>query len=195
MNTAILYYKALHLIFIVTWFAGLFYIVRLFIYQTESNEKSEEERKILVPQFKKMSTRLWYGITFPSMFLVVLFGILLIVEKPSILKEIAFHWKFAFVGCLIAYHLYTHNIYKQLQDDVYKWSSIRLRLWNELATLFLFAIIFTVVVFRYTMNVTTGVIGLFVIIGLLVGGVMLYKKIREKKRSEEEETVQDQIEE
>ena len=182
MNTALLYFKAFHLIFIVTWFAGLFYIVRLFIYQTEANDKSEEEKAILIPQFKKMSSRLWYGITYPSMILVVIFGVLLIIEKPTVLKEIAMHWKFGFLTGLIAYHLYTHQIFKQLQNDVYKWNSTKLRLWNELATVFLFAIIFTIMVFRYTMNVTVGVVGIFVIIGLLVGGVMLYKKIREKKQ-------------
>ena len=63
----ILYVKALHIIFVVTWFAGLFYIVRLFIYHTEANLKSEPERSILVRHFKVAEKRLWFGITFPSM--------------------------------------------------------------------------------------------------------------------------------
>ena len=184
MNTTLLYIKAFHLIFIVTWFAGLFYIVRLFIYQTEANDKSEEEKTILIPQFKKMSSRLWYGITFPSMILTVILGVSLIIINPSVLgeKSLFMYWKLFFVAGLVAYHLYSHVIFKQLQNDHYKWSSMKLRIWNEIATVFLFAIIFTIMVFRYTMNVTSGVVGIFVIIAILVGGVMLYKKIREKKQ-------------
>ena len=68
------YVKALHLIFIVTWFAGLFYIVRLFIYQTEALEKSEQERQILKPQLDLMARRLWYIITWPSAVLTLIFG-------------------------------------------------------------------------------------------------------------------------
>ena len=81
------YLKAFHLIFIVTWFAGLFYIVRLFIYQTEAKDKSEIEQNILIPQFKIMAKRLWYGITWPSMILVLIFGSWLIVEQSFLLKQ------------------------------------------------------------------------------------------------------------
>ena len=70
----ILYIKSLHIIFIVTWFAGLFYIVRLFIYHAESNQKQEPDRSILIDHFKVAEKRLWFGITFPSMILTYVFG-------------------------------------------------------------------------------------------------------------------------
>jgi len=68
------YLKALHIIFIVTWFAGLFYIVRLFIYHTEAQDEEEVARIILQKQYKIMSKRLWYGITWPSAILTAILG-------------------------------------------------------------------------------------------------------------------------
>src|ERR1035441_1745460 len=69
-----LYLKATHIVFVVTWFAGLFYIPRLFIYHTEAQEKPEPEKTILSNQFKIMTKRLWYGITWPSMVLTYILG-------------------------------------------------------------------------------------------------------------------------
>ena len=68
------YLKSLHIIFVITWFAGMFYIVRLFIYNTEANEKAEPERSILQRQFNIMIKRLWLGITWPSAIVVLLRG-------------------------------------------------------------------------------------------------------------------------
>src|ERR1043165_9380448 len=69
-----LYLKAIHIIFIVTWFAGMFYIVRLFIYNTEANAKAEPERSILQKQFNVMIRRLWFGITWPSAIITLIIG-------------------------------------------------------------------------------------------------------------------------
>ena len=69
-----IYLKALHIIFIVTWFAGMFYIVRLFIYNTEAAGKAEPERGILQGQFSVMIRRLWFGITWPSAILTLILG-------------------------------------------------------------------------------------------------------------------------
>ena len=77
------YLKSLHLIFVVTWFAGLFYIVRLFVYQIEANEKPSPEKEILLQQYKIMTYRLWYIITWPSASLATLFAIWLLVLMPD----------------------------------------------------------------------------------------------------------------
>ena len=68
------YVKALHIIFVVTWFSGLFYIVRLFIYSAEAHLKPEPERTILLRQFGQMQHRLWYIITWPSAILTLVLG-------------------------------------------------------------------------------------------------------------------------
>ena len=74
MENLFKYVLSLHIIFIVTWFAGLFYIVRLFIYHTEAEAKPEPEKSILQNQYKIMEKRLWYGITWPSLVLTLIFG-------------------------------------------------------------------------------------------------------------------------
>ena len=127
-----LYIKALHIIFIVTWFAGLFYIVRLFIYNTEAAEKSEPEKSILQQQFGIMIKRLWLGITWPSAVLTLIFGPWMWYIYGSLPKWLMI--KLFFVVLLYAYHFSLHAIYKQQQHGVFKFSSQQLRIWNEVAT-------------------------------------------------------------
>ena len=73
------YIKALHLIFVVTWFAGLFYIPRLFIYHIEAAAKPSPDKEILSNQLKLMTKRLWYIITWPSAVLCTVFAIWLLL--------------------------------------------------------------------------------------------------------------------
>ncbi|EIM76686.1 hypothetical protein A3SI_09563 [Nitritalea halalkaliphila LW7] len=139
------YIKALHIIFIVTWFAGLFYIVRLFIYQTEAYEKPAAESAILSPQFALMAKRLWLGITWPSAILTLIFGFWTLSYRWGYMQLGFMHAKLAFVLLLYVYHYLCHILYKQLQTGATKFTSNQLRIWNEVATLFLFAIVFLIV--------------------------------------------------
>lgn len=138
------YIKALHLIFVVTWFAGLFYIVRLFIYHTEAEQKEEGEKKVLQAQYKIMEKRLWYGIAWPSLIGTVTFGTWLATISNLWISP-WFHIKMLLVFGLILYHLQCERIYRQLAKGQFIHSSYKLRLWNELATLFLISIVFLAV--------------------------------------------------
>src|ERR1700757_505158 len=139
------YFKALHIIFVVCWFAGLFYIVRLFIYHVEANQKTETEKNILIPQYQLMQKRLWYGITWPSAVLTMTFGfIMFYLQWEMYLQQIWMLLKLVFVGVLFLYHLRCQQIFTQLKTNSYKGTSLRLRLFNEVATLLLFAIVFLV---------------------------------------------------
>lgn len=175
-----LYIKAIHIIFIVTWFAGLFYIVRLFIYHVEAERRPEGEKKILQSQYKMMERKLWYTITWPSMVLTLISGLWLAYPY---LKELSnYNWlilKLAFVFGLVLYHLKCGHIFKQLQNDNIKYSSQKLRIWNEIATLFLVAIVF-IIVFRNNFDWKWGLVGFLLLSGLLLGLVKYYKKVREK---------------
>lgn len=138
------YLKALHLVFVVSWFAGLLYIVRLFIYHVEAAARPEAERRVLEAQFAIMERRLWYAITWPAMILAAVFGISLMIlirawEQPW------FHLKLVFLALLLGYHLYCGKIRKDLARGACRLTSKRLRVWNEVATLLLFAIVFTAV--------------------------------------------------
>src|SRR3982074_3758530 len=98
-----LYIKSLHIIFIVTWFSGMFYIVRLLIYNTEAGEKNEPEKSILQNQFSIMIRRLWLGVTWPSAVLTLIFGIWIWSLLGSLPGWLAL--KLIFVGGLYLYHL------------------------------------------------------------------------------------------
>ncbi len=173
------YIKALHLIFVITWFAGLFYIPRLFIYHIEASLKPEPENHILSEQLKLMTKRLWYIITWPSAILASLFGFWLLFLMPSFLKMDWMIIKLAFVVLLYAYHYKCHLIFREMQKDVIKWSSNQMRLWNEVSTLILFAVVFLVIL-RDSLNWIFGVAGIFLLAGMLMLGIKIYKRIRAK---------------
>ncbi len=172
-----LYIKALHIIFVVTWFAGLFYMVRLFIYHAEAREKAEPAKSILQEQYKLMEWRLWYIITWPSLVLTWVFGLWLVY---------LFNWwlapwlwlKLSMVVGLTAYHLYCHRIFNRFQHDLPTWGSMGLRMWNEVATLFLFAIVFTVVL-KDTIGWIWGLLGLLLLAAAMMLGIRFYRKRRE----------------
>ncbi|MDT0675293.1 CopD family protein [Autumnicola musiva] len=173
------YIKSLHLIFVITWFAGLFYIPRLFIYHIEAMDKPEPEKSILSNQFKIMTKRLWYIITWPSAILASLFAFWLLILMPAWLEQDWMLVKLGFVALLYAYHFKSHLLFKELQNDVVKWTSNQMRLWNEGSTLILFAVIFLVIL-RNAVNWIYGVIGIFVLAGMLMLGIKMYKRIRTK---------------
>jgi len=173
------YIKAFHLIFVITWFAGLFYIPRLFIYHIEAQTKPSPNKEILSEQFKLMSKRLWYIITWPSAILAILFAVWLLLIQPAYLKMPWMHVKLGFVVLLIIYHLKTHQIFKQLQGNTIKYTSRFMRIWNEISTLILFSVVFLVIL-KNELNWIYGVLGIFVLAILLMLGIKLYKRMREK---------------
>ena len=174
------YVKALHIIFVVTWFAGLFYIVRLFIYFAEAQEKPEPERSILQNQFRIMQKRLWYGITWPSAVLTLIFGITMWHLYGGVFPAWLV-WKLAFVVFLYVYHFLCHSIFKQQQNGVIRYSSTQLRIWNEVATVFLIAIVFLVVL-KSALSMVWGIVGLILFSAMLMLAIRIYKRTREAKQ-------------
>ncbi|MDA8847861.1 CopD family protein [Flavobacteriaceae bacterium] len=171
------YIKSLHLIFVITWFAGLFYVPRIFIYHIEATKKTATEKEILTAQLKLMAKRLWYIITWPSAILSIIFGSWLLVLAPYWLEQPWMHAKLGFVFLLVVYQIKTHFIFKELQADKIKYSSNFMRVWNEGATLILFAVVFLVLL-KSTLNMAYGLLGIFGLAALLMLGIKLYKRIR-----------------
>jgi len=174
-----LYIKSLHIIFVTTWFAGLFYIIRLFIYFKEAEEKEEPSRSILQKQYTLMSKRLWYIITWPSAILATFFAIWLLVLQPFWLEANWMIIKLVFVALLFAYHWSCQIMYNQIDKGFLKYSSFALRIWNEVATIILFASVFLVVL-KNSLGWIFGVIGIVGVSVLLMLGIKLYKRIRKK---------------
>jgi putative membrane protein len=166
-----------HLIFVVSWFVGLFYIVRLFIYQVDSYEKPEPDRTILTTEYKRIQVLLYKIIMMPAMVLTVLSALVMIYLNQNLLLQGWFHLKLGFVVGLIAYHFYCGKMMNELQKDVVKWTSGQLRMWNEVATLFLVSIVFLALL-KNSLNWIFGVLGLVTFAVLLMLAVRLAKRLR-----------------
>ena len=175
-----LYLKAVHLVFIVTWFAGLFYMPRLFVYIIESHQKPEPEKSILLKQLNMMASRLWLGITWPSAVITLGLGTALILHQPEWLQQGFMHVKLFLVLLLYGYHFSLQYLFTQLRMGIVKYSSQQLRVWNEVATLFLISIVF-IIILKNTLSIVWGLAGLLVVTGLILAGMALYKSYRKNK--------------
>ncbi len=177
-----LYLKALHIIFVVCWFAGLFYIVRLFVYYAEAQAKEVLERSILTKQLALMTNRLWNIITWPAAILATIFGVWMLIENPILLKQPWMHVKLLFVILLWLYHLKCNHFVKQVENDTLNKSNSYFRIWNEGATIILFSVVFLVIL-KNAFNWIFGVIGIIVFSMLLMMGYKFYKRIRERNNN------------
>ncbi len=173
------HFLAVHIIFVVSWMAGLFYSVRLFIYHTEANDRPEVEKNILQREFEKIEARLWNIITIPAMVLTVLAGSLMLYTRPSYFSLGWMQVKLGFVLLLLVYHFLCQRIMKQLKAGIFKFSSNQLRLWNEVATILLVAIVFTVIL-KNAVDWIYGLIGLVAFSIVIMTAVKIYKRYREK---------------
>ncbi|MVX35460.1 CopD family protein [Myroides sp. LoEW2-1] len=176
------YLKALHIIFVVCWFAGLFYIVRLFVYYAETKDMPELQSSILREQYTIMTNRLWNIITWPAAILATIFGAWMLVEQPFWLQQPWMHVKLLFVALLFVYHYTCHLFVKQINDRTLTKTSSFFRIWNEGATIILFSVVFLVIL-KSAVNWIFGVVGIVGLSILLMLGIKLYKRIREHKNN------------
>ncbi|MBD1432758.1 protoporphyrinogen oxidase HemJ [Sphingobacterium sp. DN00404] len=174
-----LYAKALHIIFMVCWMAGLFYMPRLFIYHTEAKQKSDIAYQVLHEQFVVMERRLWWVITTPAMYITVATALTMLYLSPGLLSQGWMHVKLTFVAVLVFYHFKSQQIMEQLARGESVWTSSQLRLWNEVSTIILFAIVF-LVIFRSAIDWIYGVLGLLGLAVLLMILIKLYKRYRSR---------------
>lgn len=179
------YIKALHIIFVVTWFAGLFYACRLLVYRREIQDRPAMERDILQVQLDLMTSRLWYGIAWPSAVLTFIFGHWILVAGGwhRVILQPYSTWllaKYILVWCLLGYQLYLQRIVNLQNKGNYTHSSTSLRIWNEVATLFLFAIVFLVVV-KQAISMLWGIVALLLLGFIIFLAIGIYKKLRTSK--------------
>ncbi|MDP9048086.1 MAG: CopD family protein [Bacteroidota bacterium] len=160
--------------------AGLFYMVRLFIYHTEAQTKPEPDRTILSDQFEIMERKLWYIITVPSMVFVVIAGVTMLVIAPAWLSQPWMQIKLGLVVGLLVYHFICQHKMKQMARGIYTWTSTQLRIWNEVATIFLFAIVFLAVL-KNAISWIYGVVGIIAFSVIIMSAVKVYKYYRTKK--------------
>ena len=178
------WYKAFHLIGIVVWFAGLFYLVRLFVYHAEAAQEPEPARSILQEQYGIMEQRLYSIITTPGMILTVAMAIGLISTEPEILKSTWLHLKLAFVILLIGYHHFCKRIMKKLAAGECQWTGQQFRALNEAPTVLLVLIVL-LAVFKNNLplDATTWLVAGLVI--TMVASIQLYAKKRRRDKEQQ----------
>jgi putative membrane protein len=181
------WFKAFHIVGFVTWFAGLFYLVRLFVYHAEADEKPEPARSILKEQYELMEKRLYSIITTPGMLVTIAMAIGLLVISPDLLKQGWLHAKIGLVVLLVGYHHYCKRIMKQLAAGKCKITAQQFRWLNEAPTIFLVVIVL-LAIFKDGLptDLTT-----YVVVGMVLAfavSIQLYARKRrlDRERAESE---------
>ena len=174
---AYLWFKSLHIVGVVVWFAGLFYLVRLFIYHREADELAEPTRQAFLDQYALMERRLANIITTPGMAVAVTMAIGLLSVEPGWLKEGWMHAKLAVVAVLLAYHAFCYRLMGQLQDGSCRWSAKQLRALNELPTLLLVGAVL-LVVFKNQFPTTPATWFLVALVVAMAASIQLYARWR-----------------
>ncbi|AFY37797.1 hypothetical protein Lepto7376_1453 [[Leptolyngbya] sp. PCC 7376] len=185
---AYFWFKAFHIIGVVVWFAGLFYLVRLFVYHAEAEKEPEPAKGILKKQYELMEKRLYHIITQPGMYVTVVMAIAIISTEPAILKSWWLHAKLALVALLLVYHFYCGRIMKKLAAGECDWTGQQFRVLNEAPTLLLVTIVM-LAVFKNSLplNWTGGLI--LALIVFMAAAIQLYAK---KRRNDQEKLRQAQ---
>jgi protoporphyrinogen IX oxidase len=186
---AYFWFKAFHIIGVVVWFAGLFYLVRLFIYHVEANEEPEPAQSILKKQYGLMERRLLNIITTPGMLVTVVCAIGLLVGQPDWLHQGWLHAKLSFVALLLGYHYYCTRLIKQLEVGTCRWSGQQLRGLNEAPTVLLVVIVL-LVVFKGNFPTDASVWVIFGMVVAMVATIQLYAR---KRRLDKEKLLTESV--
>ena len=175
---ALYYFKAFHIIGAVAWFAGLFYLVRMFVYHVEADQKPEALRDAFKDQFGLMESRVYSVICNPAMMITWACGLTMTVLNPAYWQMGWFHIKFTLLILLTVYHVWCKYTITKLKKGEKPFTSFQFRLLNELPTLFLVSIVLLGVL-QNTLDFAMAFGGVLVFGVLLVVFAKLYRKKRE----------------
>ena len=177
---AILYLKAFHIVGFVAWFAGLFYLVRIFVYHTEAEQRESPAREILIKEFNLMEWRVFKIIVNPGMMITFTCGIGMLVLNPAYLQMGWLHLKLTLLFLLLGYHMYCKRIILSLENGTNKLTSFQFRLLNEVPTLFLVSIVLLAVL-RNNLEYFFLFVLVFVLAISFYVIAKMYKRHREKE--------------
>jgi protoporphyrinogen IX oxidase len=159
----------MHLIGVVSWMAGMFYLVRIMVYHAEAWQKPEAERSILLPQFNSMEWKAYRIILRPAIVITWSFGVLMLCIQPAWLQEAWMHLKLTFLLLLTAYSHYLQSHIRRLEAGR-GWDHLRYRALNEVPTIFLVGIVF-LAVFKNRIHYPTLLGGIAVFTALIAWGI------------------------
>ncbi|HMC96971.1 MAG TPA: CopD family protein, partial [Flavobacteriales bacterium] len=159
----------------VTFFAGTFHIVRLFVAHREAMAKWEPDRAILSKEYGLLERRALYYLIWPSLLTVLAIGCWLVVQRPGLLKQPFMQVGLGLVAMLFAYHLMVQGVYRKLKRGELRWSALQLQLWAQGATILLIAVIL-VALMRDQLSWVWGSLGLVVVGGLVMLAIASVRK-------------------
>lgn len=175
-------FKALHIVGFVAWFAGMFYLVRVFVYHTEAFAKNEPDRSILINEFNTMEWRVYKIICNPGMSITWIFGLLMLFAYGVdwLKAQPWMHLKLTLILLLTGYHHFNKRIIKRLEKGDQVMSSYKFRLFNEVPSVFLLAIVI-LAVYKNGLNYLYAIVGVVLFVLILIIFTKIYKSIRERK--------------
>lgn len=174
-----LYLKSLHIVGFVSWFAGLFYLVRMFVYHAEADQKPTHLKEDWKSEFVKMQWRAYKIICNPAMMITWTCGILMLINTPGFLQQGWIHIKLMLLVMLTGYHIWCKKRIQKLENNDSTITSFQYRLLNELPTLFLVAIVLLAVV-KDLLNFV------YMFLGVLAFGILLFVFARAYKKRREQ---------
>jgi protoporphyrinogen IX oxidase len=178
-----LWFKSFHLIGVVVWFSGLFYLVRLFVYHVEAQEQPEPARTILQQQYQIMEKRLYNLITTPGMIVTLVMAIAMLTIAPEYLKDTWLQVKLGLVVLLVGYHHYCGRLIRQFAAGHFRWNGQHLRALNEVPTVFLVAIVL-LVIFKQSLPTDAAVWSIAAMVVVMAATIQLYAKKRRKDKEQ-----------
>lgn len=178
-----LWFKAFHLVGVVAWFAGLFYLPRLFVYHAEANEQPEAVRTVLQQQYQIMEKRLYRIIMTPAMVLTVAMAIGMVIVAPDLLKETWLHIKFGLVLVLLGYHHFCARLMKEMAAGQFRFTGQQFRWFNEFPTV-LFVIVVLLAVFKNSFPTSAAT---WSVVGMVVAMAAIIQLYARKRRLEKEQ--------
>lgn len=172
-----LWFKALHLVGVVAWFAGMFYLPRLFVYHAEANEQPEAVRAVLQPQYQIMETRLYRIIMTPALVVTVAMAIGMLVSNPDLLKDTWLHVKLGLVLILIGYHHLCGRLIKEMAAGKFRFTGQQFRWFNEFPTV-LFFVVVLLAVFKNSFPTSAATWAVVAMVVAMAAVIQLYARKR-----------------
>lgn len=174
MSTLYLFFKSFHIIGFVAWFAGLFYLVRMFVYYAEADDQDESTRESWKKQLLLMQERVYKIISTPAMVITLFFGIGMLIINPAWLQQPWMHLKLTLLVLMVVYHFFCKRIINQNKSDKNSFTPFQFRMINELPTLFLVAIVLLAVL-KSIINF------IYLFVGVLTFGFILFMSAKAYK--------------
>lgn len=171
-----LFLKALQPFALVAYFAGTFHLVRLYVAHRDAMSKWEPDRTILMTRFAELERSALYYLVWPTLIAFIALGGWVLLKRPDLLGSAFVHVLLGYFAVLLVYHASVHGLYQRLKRGEVKWSSVQLRAWSHVATLFLFVLI-VLLIFRERTTWVWGAMGLLAIGGV---GMLVFMNVRAK---------------